>query len=144
MKLASSTPDLLIYSSDLGYYVEELRRQYNGRKIITPDGYKISFYLNQDVACTHAICGKGKDKINYARAQRITYIEFILMDDTVRVVRQDKITNNICFVSRQHSYIVVCSVVRNKELKFISQFYDQSRSNSYIDKFDDRSKYKYL
>lgn len=144
MSSASSLPQKLIYSTDLNFYIEELRTAYNGKRLTTSDGYEISFYLNNDYACEHVICGKGKKKINYGRALRIPYIKYILINESVRVIRLNKKTGNVCFVSRVCSSIVVCSIVRNKELKFITFYNDGSKNKSKIDSFDDCSCYRKL
>lgn len=144
MTSAPSLPQKLIYSTDLNFYIEELRAAYNGKRLITSDGYEISFYLNNDYACEHVICGKGKKNVNYGRALRIPYIEYILLNESVRVIRLNKKTGNICFVSRVCSSVVICSIVRNKELKFITFYNDGSKNKTGIDSFDDRSCYREL
>lgn len=138
----TSQPSKLPYSTDIQYYVDYLRNNYDGKKIITPEGYEVNFYLEKDSACLHVVCGKGKAAVNHSRARMIPYIEHVLLDETTRVVRFNKKSHNICFVSRKYSYVIICSVIRNKELKFISQFYDQSKNKTYIDSFDNRSMYR--
>ena len=139
MNPVPSQPSKLPYSTDIQYYVDYLRNNYGGKKITTPEGYEVRFYLEKDSDCLHVVCGKGKTAVNHARARMIPYIEYVLLDKSTRVLRFNKKSRNICFVSRKHSYVIICSVIRNKELKFISQFYDQSKNKTYIDSFDNRS-----
>ncbi len=136
-----SVPSRLSYSTDKQFYVDELRRMYNGKRLQTPDGYTVSFYLNRDSDCEHVICGKGKQSVNHDRARRIPCIEYMLFYPEVRELKINKKTRNICFVSRVCGCVLVCSVVRNKELKFVTFFYDGSKGKRYINEFDDRSKY---
>jgi hypothetical protein len=142
MSPVPSQPSKLPYSTDIQYYVDYLRNNYGGKKITTPEGYEVRFYLEKDSDCLHVVCGKGKTAVNHARARMIPYIEYVLLDESTRVLRFNKKSRNICFVSRKHSYVIICSVIRNKELKFISQFYDQSKNKTYIDSFDNRSMYR--
>lgn len=143
MDVPSTPPAELIYSTDLQFYVDELRAGYNGQRLQTPDGYEVAFYLNRDYDCEHVICGKGKRIIDYSRARKIPHISFILLNESVRVVRVDKKTRNICFVSRLCKCVLICSVVRSRELKFVSLIPDRTSSMTYLDKFDNRSKYSY-
>ena len=143
MDLSSALPAELIYSTDLQFYINELRTRYSGKRLQTPDGYEVAFYLNRDYDCEHVVCGKGKRVIDYSRARKIPHIEFILINENVRVVRMDKKTRNICFVSRLCKCVLICSVVRSKELKFVSLIPDRTNNTSYLDKFDNRSKYSY-
>lgn len=142
MSTTPPIPQQLIYSTDIQYYISELRTRHNGQRLTTPDGYDVAFYLNRDYDCEHVICGKGKTIIDYGRAKRIPCIHYILMNDSVRVVRRNKKTGNICFISRLCSCVVICSVVRNKELKFVSLIYDHRTNNSYINTFDNHSNYQ--
>jgi|GEM_PF-1248752 len=144
MSTVPSVPQQLIYSTDIQYYISELRTRHNGQRLATPDGYDVAFYLNRDYDCEHVICGKGKTVINYGRARRIPCIQYILMNDSVRTVRRNKKTGNICFVSRTCGCVVICSVVRKKELKFVSLIYDGHKNKTYLDSFDNRSDYQEL
>lgn len=143
MDLSPALPTELIYSTDLQFYIDELRVRYNGQRLQTPDGYEVAFYLNRDYDCEHVICGKGKRAIDYSRARKIPHIAFILLNESTRVVRLDKKTRNVCFVSRVCKCVLICSVVRSKELKFVSLIPDRTNSMTYLDKFDNRSKYSY-
>lgn len=136
-----ATPPLLPYSTDQQYYVDELRRLHDGNTLTTPDGYTIKFFLGSDHDCLHALNGKDNANFNVRRCQHISYIEHVLMDATVRVVRKNRRSTNICFVSHTLKYAVVCSVIRGKELKFITQIIG---TTNYMNGFDDRSKYIYL
>ena len=136
-----ATPPLLPYSTDQQYYVDELRRLYNRRTLITPDGYTVKFFLNSDRDCLHALNGKDRANFNCRRCRHISYIEHVLMELSVRVVRKNRNSTNICFVSHVLKYAVVCSVIRGKELKFVTQVMG---TTNYINNFDDRSKYIYL
>lgn len=136
-----ATPPLLPYSTDQQYYVDELRRLHNGNTLITPDGYTIKFFLAADRDCLHALNGKHNANFNVWRCRHISYIEHVLMDGSVRVVRKNRQNTNICFVSHSLKHAVVCSVIRGKELKFITQIVGTTR---YMNGFGDRSKYIYL
>lgn len=144
MTSAPQLPSQLAYSTDLQFYVDELRAMYNGQRMQTPDGYEVAFYLNRDYDCEHVICGKGKKTVDYGRAMRIPYIGHILMHDSTRVVRANKRSRQVCFVSRASSCVVICSTVRDKELKFITLIYDRRKNQSYLDKFDNRYDYHFL
>jgi hypothetical protein len=144
MSSAPSPPQQLMYSTDLQFYIDELRTRYNGKRMQTPDGYDVAFYLNRDYDCEHVICGKGKQIIDYGRARRVPYIEYIILHDSTRVVRLNKKTKNICFVSRACRCIVICSVVRDKELKFVTMIYDRSNNMTYLNSFDNYSDYQFI
>jgi len=136
-----ATPPILLFSTDQQYYIDELKRLYNGRVLITPDGYTVKFFLNSDHDCLHALNGKDKTNFNRLRCRHISYIEYVLMEFSIRVVRKNRSSTNICFVSHSLKYAVICKVVRGKELKFVTQIMG---SENYINGFDDRSKYVYL
>lgn len=136
------SPRQLPYRTSLRYYINELRSQYDGRTITTPDGYSIKFYLGSDAACEHVICGKGKTVINYGRAKRIPFIEYMLMNETIRDVKLNLKTRNICFVSSICSCIIVCSRINDTTFKFISFFHDGNKSKSYIGSFNNPRDYR--
>jgi len=136
-------PDELIYSTDLQFYINELRTRYNEQCLYTPDGYEVVFYLNRDFDCEHVICGKGKRVIDYSRARKIPHISFILLNENSRDIRIDKKTRNVCFVSRSCKCVLICSVIRNKKLKFISLIPDRTNNMNYLNKFDNHNKYRY-
>lgn len=137
-------PQILNYSTDVQYYVEEIRGRYNARTIITPEGYEVKFFLNTDKDCMHALCGKGSDRFNHLRARHISLIEHVLTDASIRSLYLNRKTRNICFVSESLGYVVICSVMKDKKLKFITQFPEIGKSTSYVDGFNDRTKYKPL
>lgn len=120
MPLTESPPLLILGTQQ--EYIDRIRSEYDGVEIQLPEGATTKFYLNRDKDCEHFICGKGKVKVNPARAQRILWIRFVLENSHVRVVKKNLKNGNIIFYCSELNYIVICSQLSGRSLKCFTQY----------------------
>lgn len=143
----TETPALLILGTE-AEYIARLQSEYNGKTITIPEGRKVVFYLNRENDCKHCFCGKQKkgfsgqavfEPMNPLRAQRLLWVKFILENQSARIVKKSLGTNNLAFVCNELNYVVICSILPNGDLKFITQYVI---SGNGIKKFEDTQKYE--
>lgn len=131
------TPPLLILGSETEY-IQRLQLEYNGKTITIPENKIVIFYLSQEADCKHCFCGKNNTNFNPMRAQRILWIKFLLETQNVRVIKKNISNNNIIFVCSELKYVIICCLLKNGNLKFITQYI---LSGDDIKKFQDPTKY---
>ena len=102
-------------------YIDRFCEEYKN-PILTPDGFIIECkYLKK--TAYHFCCGKNGKHFHQARASKILWAKYILMNCDQRIILQDCRTNNlIFFLSKRTPYAVICSILYENKLNLISGF----------------------
>ncbi len=137
----NSIPSKLPYREDIEYYINYLQQNLNGARVTLPEGKEVYFFFDKREDCTHLLCGKGKSKINYSRARTLSWIKYILLTESERVVKKNLKTKNIVFISQKNNYIIVCAENKGKLFLFMVTQY-LAKNVNYFDRFQDPTKYK--
>lgn len=92
-------------------------------EINTPDGFHV-VCLNPEKQAKHFCRGSDGRFFQKARAVRICWASYILLNVECRKVLLDTSTNNVIFFFEKGktSYAVVCSQLKNSKLNLISGF----------------------
>lgn len=129
-------------------YFNEFNIYYKWVKIFYPETKEeVCIYTWNEKEVNHYICWSKSSQINYARAQKLLWIKFLIENVDLRDVFLENETQNILFVSQELNYIVVVSnsVRSNNSLLRIRRVITMYVKNTVeIQKMYSDSRYKIL
>ena len=111
-----------IFLSSEQEYIDRFCEEYKD-SIKTPDGFVISC-RNPEQKAHHFCCG-SINKFKILRAQRILWSKYILLHPNDRIVLENtKNKDSLVFflTEKRKPYLVVCRIIKEKELDLISGF----------------------
>jgi len=139
------TPGLLIWWEESDYYDRFKLFFEQDNKIIIPENNKqVIVYTNIDKGVYHIWRWWGYEGLDekdfnfneakyWRRAQRISWIKYIIENQAVRKSFKDTKNNTICLIAGELEYTVVLQPIKDTHFRLITGFHTYNPSRYYTD-----------